>query len=295
MADGSPPSPEAVFVGAAIARSIAALVARSTLDDVDPGTVVAVGLVTGAVVVAAVAAIRRRRGSRNGRTDRAAAASGRPPIAVVVGFGLAVGATAVCSALALDRLPAREASALFFVGPLLLAAARVRSAAHAAAIALAAIGVVLVAGLHSVDARATVLLLGASLAWAVSIATGRCVAASPAPMAALAVALVIAAAIAIPFGAGGFGEIADRPRLLLLAGAVGILVAAVAPPLELHVLRRVPADRFGVLVVLVPVVGAFFAYVALDETPTALDLVGAVVVVAAVVLDGVRRSPAQPR
>lgn len=288
MADGAPPSPEAVFVGAAIARAVGALVARSTLDDIDPGAVTLVGLAAAAIVLVAVAIIRRS--SRDADAVDSGAGARSPRFAVVA-LGVAIGATAVCTALALDRLPAREASALLFVGPILLAASRVRGALHAAAVALAAIGVVLVAGLHNGDGRATSLLLGGSVAWALLIVAGHRVAIETRSASGLAGALVIAALFATPFGVGHIDDVVDQPRVLVIACVVGVLVAAIALSLELHVLGRVPADRFGLLVVLVPVVTGFFAYVALDETPTAPDIAGAVVIVAAVVIDGVRRSP----
>lgn len=287
MADGSPPSPEAVFVGAAIARTVSALVARSTLDDVDPGAVTLVGLAAATVVVLVVCLVRATRARRMPATARS-------PRFEVVAFGLAVGATAVCTALALDRLPAREASALLFAGPVLLAASRVRSIVHAGAVALSAIGVVLVTGVHNGDGRAIALLLGASGAWTILIVAGRRVARAPQSWSGLAGALVIAVLVAVPFGVSHIDDVYDQPRVLALACVVGVLGSAIALSLDLHVLGRVPTDRFGVLVVLIPVVAGFFAYIALDESPTAPDVVGAVVIVAAIVLDAVRRSPASP-
>ncbi len=288
MADGTPPSPEAVFVGAAIVRSVGALVARSTLDDLDPGALTLVGLAAAAVVVVVIASFGRRTLAAAGIEPTTA----RSRRSAVVALGLAIGAMAVCTASALDRLPASEASALLFVGPIALAASRIRSAVHAAAVALAAVGVVLVAGMHNGDARATALLLGASGAWAVLIVAGRRVAMVGRSTSGLAGALVVATLVVTPFGVSHAGDIFNGPRLVLLAGVVGVLVAAVALLLELHVLGRVPTDRFGVLVVIVPVVTAFFAYVALDETPTAPDIAGALLIVSAVVLDAVRRQPA---
>jgi inner membrane transporter RhtA len=50
------------------------------------------------------------------------------------------------------------------------------------------------------------------------------------------------------------------------------------------VLRRVPVRRFALLLALLPVTAMFVGFVALDQTPTWVDLLGAALVITGVAI-----------
>ena len=53
--------------------------------------------------------------------------------------------------------------------------------------------------------------------------------------------------------------------------------------IDQHVLRRVPVRRFAVLLALLPVTAMLVGFIALDQRPSAIDLLGAALVIAGVV------------
>jgi inner membrane transporter RhtA len=70
----------------------------------------------------------------------------------------------------------------------------------------------------------------------------------------------------------------------MLCLLVGVLSNAIGYGIDQHVLRRIPVRRFSVLLALLPVTALLFGWIALDQTPSALDLVGIAFVLAGVAL-----------
>ncbi len=79
-------------------------------------------------------------------------------------------------------------------------------------------------------------------------------------------------------------------RLLGLCVLVGILSSAIAYGIDQAVLRRIPVRRFAVLLALLPVTAIIVGFIALGQRPSALDLVGAALVIAGVRRPGARRA-----
>jgi inner membrane transporter RhtA len=74
------------------------------------------------------------------------------------------------------------------------------------------------------------------------------------------------------------------PSLLVAALVVGVFSNAIGYGIDQHVLRRIPLRRFAVLLALLPVTAMVVGYLALDQRPSALDLVGAALVITGVVV-----------
>jgi inner membrane transporter RhtA len=79
------------------------------------------------------------------------------------------------------------------------------------------------------------------------------------------VALVIAAFIALPFGASGVARVLDQPRVLLVGVVVALFSSIVPYIFELTALRRMPTRVFGVLMSLEPAAAAIAGLVVLDQ------------------------------
>ena len=90
-------------------------------------------------------------------------------------------------------------------------------------------------------------------------------------------ALVIA-----PFGAADVADAARTPHIIFLAALVGLLSSAIGYGIDQSTLRRIPVRRFSVMLALLPVTAFVFGMIFLGQTPTVVDLVGAVLVLTGV-------------
>jgi inner membrane transporter RhtA len=131
--------------------------------------------------------------------------------------------------------------------------------------------------------------------WATYIVIGRRVAAADRGVAGLAVGLAVGAVFLTPFGIRGSAHIWTTPSLLVAALVVGVFSNAIGYGIDQHVLRRIPVRRFALLLALLPVTAMVVGFIALDQRPSTLDLVGALLVITGVVIqdrDEIRRADA---
>ena len=200
-------------------------------------------------------------------------------------FGIATAFMNLFFYLALDRLPLGKSVVIEFIGPIAVAAAYTRSARNSAALSLAAIGVATLSGVElGGEPWGIVFILTASALWAVYIILGRRVAHLDRGMAGLGVGLAIGSVAILPFGIAGSGEVFGDSRLLMMCVAVGALSSAIGYGIDQVVLRRIPLRRFAVLLALLPVSAMILGFVELSQTPSALDLLGAALVIAGVLI-----------
>jgi inner membrane transporter RhtA len=187
--------------------------------------------------------------------------------------------------LAIDRLPLGKGVAIEFIGPILVAAARTRSTRNASALVLASVGVAVLSGVEiSGEPLGLLFIFLASAMWAAYIVLGSRVAQQDRGVAGLGLGLLIGAAVVSPIGAPGSGPAWGSLRLLLLCVLVGVLSSAIGYGIDQAVLRRIPVRRFSVLLALLPVTATVVGFVALDQTPTVIDLIGMACVLAGVVI-----------
>ena len=266
-------SPEALFVLSATAQYVGAVIAVGLFDEVAPRTVAWLRVVGAAAALTAVS--HRRIRERWSRAELGAAAL----------FGIATALMNLFFYLGIDRLPLGKGVAIEFIGPITVAAVRTRTRRNAAALVLAAVGVGMLSGVE-LDAEPLGLLFIflASAMWAAYIVVGARVARLDRGVAGLGIGLAIGALAITPIGAPGSGPVWVSPRLLGACLVVGVFSNAIGYGIDQHVLRRIPVRRFSVLLALLPVTATVVAFVALDQRPTALDLVGLVLVLGGVVL-----------
>jgi inner membrane transporter RhtA len=263
------------------------------------GAALAVGLF--AVLVPAAVAVLRMLGAAAvllaWRRPRAEAWRGRR-LARAAAFGLATALMNIAFYEAIARLPLGTAVAVEFCGPVAVAAVASRRPRDVAAVALAAVGVGLIADVRWSGSPSGMLwALAAAALWAAYIVLGKRVAGAGNGLDDMAVGFVVAAVVLSPLlllgGAGGLAALAD-PLVLLLAVGVGVLASVVPYVLDQIVLRRVGQARFAVLVALLPATATVVGLVGLGQVPGPLEAVGIAAVVVAVALRSRDGDTAEP-
>ncbi|GIG40721.1 EamA family transporter [Cellulomonas phragmiteti] len=210
-------------------------------------------------------------------------------LAVTALFGVVLATMNVTFYIAIEHLPLGTAVALEFIGPVAVAAVTGSGVRERAAIAIAAVGVVLLAGV-SLDAGpgATTGLVAIGVAaacWAAYIVLGRRVARAGAPGASgLAVAMTAGALVLSPFFVAGSGPVLVDARLAGIVVAIAVCSSVVPYALEQVVLRRVSSATFAILLALLPATATVVGAVMLRQWPHGLELVGLVLVSGAIAL-----------
>jgi inner membrane transporter RhtA len=248
----------------------------------------AAGVAWARIAVAAVVLLAWRRPWRMAWTGRA--------LWAVVAFGVVLALMNVTFYLAIERLPLGTAVAIEFAGPVTVATVLGRGARERAGVALAAVGVVLLAGVTLVSGREAALglvfILAAAACWAGYVVLGRRVALAGDGVTRLAAAMtagaLVLAPVLAPTAAPAFGSV----RTALLVLGVALLSSVVPYAVEQVVLRRVSAATFAVLLALLPASAAVVGAVALRQLPGPAEVVGLVCVSVAIALTN---RPAGPR
>jgi drug/metabolite transporter, DME family len=237
-------------------------------------------------------------------------ASWRPPIerpssAVrrsLVVLGVCIGLVNAVYYVAIDRLPVAVALVLQYTAPAMVVvytAARLRRRPGnevVVAVLLALAGVALVSGvvgtdLGSVDALGVTMGLASAVLFASYTLVGENVTRTYGPLGAMFRAFSIAGSLWICWQVfNGFPhelfDLANLPRVILIG-----LGATLAPfLLYLWGVERVKAERAAIAATLEPVLGAVVAWILLDQSLGALQTVGGVLVIAAVILIQTGRS-----
>ena len=265
--------PEALFVLSATAQYIGATIAVNLFDEVDPASVAWFRVIGASVALMLVSASNLRH-----RFTKA------EWVALAV-FGIATSLMNTFFYLAIERIPLGKSVTIEFIGPILVAAFRTRTRRNAVALAVAVIGVIVLSGVEIGGEPLGILFtLLASAMWATYIVVGSRVAQQSHGVAGLGVGLAIGALAIAPIGAPGSGEVWTSPRLLVLCVLVGLLSSAIGYGIDQAVLRRIPIRRFSVLLALLPVTAAVVGFIALDQRPTLVDLVGMALVLTGVVI-----------
>ena len=198
-------------------------------------------------------------------------------------FGIATALMNTFFYLAIDRIDLGKAVTIEFIGPIAVAAASTRSVRNAVAL-LFAVGGVVVLGNGEIDGNAIGLLfiLLASTMWAVYIVVGSRVAQLDRGVAGLGVGLAIGSLVMTPVGAPGSGPVWTSATLLALCLLVGVFSNAIGYGIDQFVMRRIPIRRFSVLLALLPVTALAVGWIALDQQPSGLELVGVALVLVGV-------------
>jgi len=214
----------------------------------------------------------------------------RPPVhrftaaqwRAVVPYGVSIGLMNLIFYQALVRIPLGLAVTLEFVGPLGVAIVSSRRALDGVWVALAAIGIALIApwqaGSH-IDPLGVVIALVTGGCWAAYIVLGGRVSRVLSGGVAVAAGMSIATLTVLPFALAGGGLVSFAPRLFAAGVALAVLSSALPFTLEMHALGALPSRTFSILMSLEPAVAALCGLVVLGEhlTPSQWLAVGLVI------------------
>ncbi len=224
---------------------------------------------------------------------------GRRAWLTVGAFGISLGMMNFAFYGSLAHLPIGVAVTIEFIGPLTLAAALSRRMVDGVAVLAAALGVVLISeALSTPVAELEWLGIGLALAaggfWAAYIVlSGRTGALFP-RLEGLALAMVVATVVTLPFG---IGSVPGWTTPTLVKGlGIAVLSSVLPYSLELLALRRLSARVFGILLSLEPAAAALAGLLVLGQRLDLGQLVGMGLVVAASALVlgmGARKDPAE--
>jgi len=212
-------------------------------------------------------------------------------------FGSVLATMNVSFYVAIEHLPLGTAVAIEFLGPVAVAGVTGRGWRDRAGIALAAGGVVLLAGVQveggvtGSTAIGLVAIMGSAVSWAGYILLGRRMAVRRDGISSLAVGMTAGAVVWVPLAFGAFLPVVTDPARAAAVVGVAVLSSVIPYVLEQLVLRRVTAARFAILLAMLPVTAALIGAVLLAQIPTGFELAGMALVCVAIVLSGQRPAP----
>lgn len=272
-----PVPPVLLVIAGATSIQFGAALAATLFDDLGPAGTSLVRLGLAAVIL--VARWRPRPSAYTAAELRLAAL-----------FGLMLGVMNLSFYEALDRIPLGIAVTLEFAGPVTIAVALSRRRLDLLWVALAVIGILLLAnpGGGSLDPLGLLFIAVAAIAWAAYILVAQRAGAVFSGGSGLAIAMVVGALVPLGPGIAQAGAHLLDPGLLVLGAGVALLSSVIPYTLETEALRRVPAHVFGVLMSLEPAVAAIAGYLVLHQRLSTRDVLAICLVIAASI--GVTRS-----
>ena len=207
---------------------------------------------------------------------------GRRGLLTAAALGVVTAGLTMLFMAAVARLPLGTASALEFLGPLGVAAARSHRARQLVWPALAAAGVLLLTRPWegTADLVGVGFALGAAACWAAYILLTQAVGDEVSGIQGLAVSLPVAGLVATAV-AGGSVLPHLTPSLALAGLGLALLLPVVPFSLELLALRRLTTAAFGTLMSLEPAIALVAGLVLLHQVPDPVALAGMAFVVAA--------------
>lgn len=201
----------------------------------------------------------------------------------VVAFGLVLALMNCLFYLALARLPLGVTVTIEVLGPLVLSVIAARRASAWLWAGLALVGVIALAGggWDRLDPIGVLFALGAASSWALYILASARVGREFPRLDGLALAMVVGALAALPWGLIAAGGALVRIDLLALGAAVAVLSSTIPYALELLALRRLAASAFAILMSLAPATATLAGWLLLGQGMTWLEIIGIALVIAA--------------
>jgi inner membrane transporter RhtA len=219
--------------------------------------------------------------------------AGREGVLAIATMGIVLGLMNPCFYLAVARLPLATVGAIEFLPVIVLAALGARTPRNAGALALAVAGVGLLTGVRLGGAPLGLLFafLDALLFAAYIVAAHR-VSRLPAlgGVDGLATAMLVAAAVVSPLGAGDALRHASDPVVLGAGLGVGVTSSVIPYVCDQLAMARLPRATYALFVSLLPATAAVVGVVVLAQVPSPVEVLGIAMVVGAV---GLHRDRAQ--
>lgn len=298
------PSPPTTGSGVALV-SIGALsvqfggaVAVTLFDRVGASGAVTLRLVIAALILAIGTGVARAVRPRRAVTP--AAVHTRRDFTVVLAFGMALAAMNLSFYEAIARIPLGPAVSVELLGPLTLAAVGSRRWVDAGWVGLALAGVSTL-GLAKnsalpMTAGGVAFALLAGGCWVAYILLSAQAGRRFARTDGLTLAMLVAAALALPFGVAAAGATLVSPAVVARGAVIAVLSSALPYTLELQALRRIRPATFGVLMSLEPAIASVAGLVVIGQVLGSWQWAGlaAVVLACAGVTVMAPRAPRRP-
>jgi inner membrane transporter RhtA len=198
-------------------------------------------------------------------------------------FGVTLAAMNLSFYYSIDRIPLGVAVTLEMVGPLTVAVLGSHRRRDLLWVALAAVGVLLLAegGTGDLDPLGIVLALAAGGFWGVYILLNARTGTMFRGGRGLAIAMSVGALCLVPVGVASAGSALFDPALMVSALLVALLSSAIPYSLEVEALRRIPTGVFGVLMSIEPAVAAIAGFVVVGQDLGVREIIAIVLVVTA--------------
>jgi len=185
----------------------------------------------------------------------------------VIPYGLSLGAMNVIFYLAIERIPIGLGVTLEFVGPLLLAIVGSKQVIDFLWAFLAAVGIALIApwANNGIDLLGVLFALLAGGFWSAYIILGGKTSKIMKGGDAVAVGMLFATLLILPFGllSNKIGNL--NPKYLAMGTALALLSSAIPFTLEMKALKHIPSRTFSILMSLEPAVAAICGLIFLQE------------------------------
>lgn len=265
-------SAEALFGVGTVSQYVGAAIAVRLFDDIAPAGVAFVRVLTAGLLIVGARRVWRRAWTAS-------------DLQWALLFGVVLAGMNLSIYLAIEELPLGNAVAIEFSGPIAVAALGVRSRRALAALVIATVGVVLLAGVESsATARGVLFALLAGALWAGYIMLGHRVAREGAAVDGLGIGMMAGGALLAVVGARELAPAFDEPWLLVVAATTGLLSNVIPYGIDQLVLQRLARDRFALLQSLLPVTAALIGLVILDQRPSAVEMAGILLVMLALAI-----------
>jgi inner membrane transporter RhtA len=270
------PPPHAYFVGSAIFHYLGPAFAVLLFARVEPLGVAWLRIASAAAIFALWRRPWRSLASADGATRR-----------TVVGLAFVFAAMNVCFYVAIDELPLGTVAAIEFLPVVLIAAAGARTGRNALALALAVGGVYLLTDVRLEGEPVGVAFAFANAAlFAVYIVLAHRLSRSAGigSLDGLAAAMIVAALVVTPIaGSSALPALADP---VAIAAGIGVGVASSVIPyvFDQLAMARLRRATYALMVSLLPATATVVGVVVLAQIPSAVELAGVALVVAAMAM-----------
>ncbi|MBO9676246.1 MAG: EamA family transporter [Sphingobacteriaceae bacterium] len=198
-------------------------------------------------------------------------------------YGVCLGVMNMVFYMAIARIPIGLGVTLEFAGPLVLAIFGSKKAIDFIWVILAATGIILITPWtgNGLNLAGILLALLAGVFWAGYIILGGRISKIMKGGEAVAIGMIFATLVILPFGITGGGLSNLSPRLLGLGAALALLSSAIPFTLEMRALKQLPARTFSILMSLEPAMASLAALVFLQEYLTLKECLAVAFVVIA--------------
>lgn len=186
----------------------------------------------------------------------------------LIWFGLTMAVMNGFYYAAIARIPIGIAVTLEFLGPLAVALCKSRHRIDLLWVALAGVGITLLAPTPSsnLDPLGVMFALLGAVGWGFYIMASSKAGKSLSGAQVLPIVMTIGTIFLIPMGIGNLGPVLTQPSLLAMGALVGFLGTVVTYSLEFAALRKMPVNVFGVMLSLEPAIASLIGFIILRET-----------------------------